>query len=144
MSFEFPLLDKTDCPILSPPASLANITLLPFQIEGLSWMVAQEKWRGGGILADDMGMGKTIQSIALVLKRGGRTLVVCPASLTTQWSRAFTEHAPGLRVVLYHGDSKFTIEAVEAGDVCITSYDTLASLMPESKCSLCHKKFKMN
>ena len=137
MSFEFPRLDTTNCPIVSPPSNLTNITLLPFQIEGCSWMIGQEKRCGGGILADDMGMGKTIQSIALILKRGGSTLVVCPATLTTQWLCAFTRYAPSLRVILYHGESKVTMEAVELCDVCITSYDTLASLMPQSKCSLC-------
>ncbi|GKY94032.1 hypothetical protein MPSEU_000369900 [Mayamaea pseudoterrestris] len=51
------------------PAGLAA-TLLPFQIEGLSWMYHQEvKCEGvkGGVLADEMGMGKTIQTIATML-----------------------------------------------------------------------------
>ena len=34
----------------------------------------------GGILADDMGMGKTLQTISLLLsRRCTPTLVVCPA-----------------------------------------------------------------
>jgi len=44
-------------------------TLLPFQVEGFSWMRHQEvegEMRGG-ILADEMGMGKTIQAIATIL-----------------------------------------------------------------------------
>lgn len=43
------------------PAGLTQ-KLLPFQLEGLNWMVEQERgpW-GGGMLADEMGMGKTIQ-----------------------------------------------------------------------------------
>jgi DNA repair protein RAD16 len=41
--------------------------LLPFQLESLAWMVAQEASpMRGGVLADEMGMGKTIQAIALV------------------------------------------------------------------------------
>lgn len=40
-------------------------TLLPFQRESLTWMVAQEHGMfRGGLLADEMGMGKTVQAIA--------------------------------------------------------------------------------
>lgn len=45
----------------APPELL--MTLLPYQKEFLAWAVKQE--RGdikGGILADEMGMGKTIQA----------------------------------------------------------------------------------
>jgi SNF2 family DNA or RNA helicase len=50
----------------TPPGLAAD--LLPFQVEGQSWMFAQEHtpYRGG-ILADEMGMGKTIQTIATIL-----------------------------------------------------------------------------
>ncbi|KAL3815259.1 hypothetical protein ACHAXA_002795, partial [Cyclostephanos tholiformis] len=52
-----------------------NATLLPFQLEGYNWMIhqetsASEEEKGGirgGILADEMGMGKTIQTIAMIL-----------------------------------------------------------------------------
>ena len=56
---------------LTPPPELL-MPLLPFQKEGLGWMVHQEDLgikdnSLGGILADEMGMGKTIQTIALLL-----------------------------------------------------------------------------
>ena len=52
---------------LEPPETLM-MPLLPFQKEGLGWMNNQEKSSSrGGILADEMGMGKTIQTIALLL-----------------------------------------------------------------------------
>ena len=44
--------------------------LLPFQREGVSWMYNQEinvKEVKGGILADEMGMGKTLQTITVIL-----------------------------------------------------------------------------
>ena len=34
------------------------LPLLPYQEEGHGWMLEQEKEHGGGILADEMGMGK--------------------------------------------------------------------------------------
>ncbi|GAW83872.1 DNA repair protein rhp16 [Plasmodium gonderi] len=42
--------------------------LLEYQKEGVSWMINQERSSiKGGILADEMGMGKTIQAITLIL-----------------------------------------------------------------------------
>lgn len=54
--------------IRKAPEGLAA-TLLPFQAEGVSWMYNQEHTEGvrGGILADEMGMGKTIQTITTIL-----------------------------------------------------------------------------
>ena len=57
------------------PAALVT-QLLPFQQEGLAWMCAQEgpdSPVAGGVLADEMGMGKTIQAIALMLQRSNDT-----------------------------------------------------------------------
>lgn len=46
---------------MEPPPELL-MDLLPFQKEFLAWAVAHEQSEiRGGILADEMGMGKTIQ-----------------------------------------------------------------------------------
>lgn len=60
--------------------------LLPYQREGAMHLAFGER----ALLADDMGLGKTIQAIAgceLLARRKGveRVLVVCPASLKTEW-----------------------------------------------------------
>ncbi|RHY13858.1 hypothetical protein DYB36_014001, partial [Aphanomyces astaci] len=83
---------KRDILPAGTPSPHLTASLLPYQQEGLAWykMKAQEasKYRGG-ILADEMGMGKTIQAIATMLENvkikqfhgmvmGGGTLIICP------------------------------------------------------------------
>jgi len=55
--------------IRAPPPGL-TATMLPFQVEGTSWMHHQEvnvPEARGGVLADEMGLGKTLQSIVTIL-----------------------------------------------------------------------------
>jgi hypothetical protein len=65
---------------------LLNVSLLPYQLDGIAFAASA----GRAILADDMGLGKTIQGIGtaeLLARWAGikRVLVVCPASLKSQW-----------------------------------------------------------
>ena len=61
-------LEREEIQPAEPPRGLVR-SLLPFQREGLAWMMGNEKTAvKGGILADEMGMGKTIQAVSLVLK----------------------------------------------------------------------------
>ena len=62
------LLVKEESPARLPTPAAMVTRLLPFQEEGLAWMQAREaSTTRGGVLADEMGMGKTIQTIALLM-----------------------------------------------------------------------------
>jgi len=85
-------LSKSAAEIRRDPAGhplrreLLSVELLPYQMDGIAFAVGA----GRVILADDMGLGKTIQGIgtAELLARWAeirRVLVICPASLKSQW-----------------------------------------------------------
>jgi SNF2 family DNA or RNA helicase len=82
--------------------------LKSFQLEGLNWMVKQEqtKWKGG-LLGDEMGMGKTIQAVSLIMSdfpAKTPTLVVVPPVALMQWQNEITDYTNGtLKVLVYHG-----------------------------------------
>lgn len=99
---------------------LLRTPLLPYQLDGIAFAVGA----GRAILADDMGLGKTIQGIgvAALLRREAairRVLVVCPATLKSQWRAEIARFSDlDSRLVLggaaerarqYAGDAFFTI-----------------------------------
>ena len=120
-------------PLLAQPAEITGAKLLPFQQEGFSWMIAQESNPStkGGILADEMGMGKTLQTIALIVAKRATvrpTLVVCPVAAVMQWYseiQKFTSSTELLSVHVYHGSQKISAEKLTQFDVVLTTYQTL-------------------
>ena len=58
-------LPQRALPRVAPPPNIA-LPLLPYQEEGFGWMLRRERESTGGILADEMGMGKTLQCVSLM------------------------------------------------------------------------------
>jgi SNF2 family DNA or RNA helicase len=98
-------------PVAVPQPDGLSLQLLPFQREGLDWLLKQEQQDrfSGGILADEMGMGKTIQTIALLLAepRGKPNLVIAPAVAMMQWKQEIETHTNnGLSVYLFYSSNR--------------------------------------
>ncbi|KAF4990996.1 hypothetical protein FGRMN_8117 [Fusarium graminum] len=112
--------------------------------------------RGGGILADDMGMGKSLSILALVMKtldngmewaeqknaehKGRKSLqhsrstlvVVSAALLVEEWMSEIKKHLQrGIKVVKYHGDrrpkSLDQLQDIANSDIVVTTYHTLTA-----------------
>lgn len=84
MSFRL-TLDKIalmqDCEL---DVDLRGNQLKAFQKVGVKFLEATD---GHGLLADQMGLGKTWQAIALMQLKGWRGVIICPASLKVNWAR---------------------------------------------------------
>ncbi|KAI0352754.1 hypothetical protein OH77DRAFT_756955 [Trametes cingulata] len=113
-------------------SSNLKVQLLPFQLESLYWMREQEKgvW-SGGMLADEMGMGKTIQMISLMVSDHGAkpNLVIAPTVAIMQWRNEIEMHTDGLlKTLVWHGASReSSVNELKKYDVVLTSYAVLES-----------------
>lgn len=110
----------------------------------------------GGILAEEMGLGKTVELLALIcnhrrqfsasevfdtysgttVKTSGATLIITPPSILDQWMNEIAVHAPGFRVKHYKGlppisaraeeHEEASVEHLMQYDVVLTTYGVLA------------------
>jgi SNF2 family DNA or RNA helicase len=70
-----------------------------------------------------MGLGKTVQTAAVLRERAARgpALIVAPASVVSNWARELARFVPSLRTRSWN-DDKAAHEGLGAGDVLLASY----------------------
>ena len=110
----------------------AGIELRPAQLEGAGLLCWLEKKHGLAILADDMGVGKTFQLLALIFSNppGGpekTTLLVVPAGAMTMW-KSNLDRFQDIKYVEYNNRDSLQVEQLGENDVVLTTY-TLISHM---------------
>lgn len=121
-------------PVELPEPEGMTISLLPFQKEGLNWLLKQEASKyNGGILADEMGMGKTIQTIALFMSDKDRKepiLVIAPTVAIMQWKNEINAHTGGrLSMLVFHGQNRTnSVAEILKHDVVLTTYALIGSV----------------
>lgn len=65
-----------------------GLTYKPFQREGIAKMQQALEAGWGFLLADDMGLGKSVQVLGLINEMGlARVLVLCPSTAVHNWAR---------------------------------------------------------
>lgn len=130
-SYELPINIKAD--------------LRQYQKDGVSWLAFLAKYQLHGILCDDMGLGKSLQTICIVgskhHERAARykatksvdsahlpSLIVCPPTLTGHWYHEIRKFTDELRPVQYVGNASQRASLrphLKQYDVVITSYEAV-------------------
>jgi DNA excision repair protein ERCC-6 len=143
--FRLPLRDQIDLHNRIPntpitenffaPSSLWN-RLFPYQRDGVRWLLGHFQTRRGGILGDEMGLGKSTQIIAFLAslfissKLDRPVLIISPATLLKQWVNEFHFWFPYMRILLLHSLISTPIRdilklAFNHGHVVISTYGYL-------------------
>ena len=106
-------------------------SLFRYQETGVRWLTYMAEGKCGCILADSMGLGKTLQVILTIgylkEKKGElHTLVVAPLSLLENWRREIEKFFPSLSTFVQHGSNRrsYYKELLDY-DVIITSYGSV-------------------
>ncbi|KAI1802182.1 PHD/FYVE-zinc-finger like domain-containing protein [Daldinia bambusicola] len=101
---------QTSCELKSqPPGLKEGRILMPYQMEGVNWLLYNFHQQQNVILADEMGLGKTIQIVSFISSlvqdqpKCWPFLIVVPNATCPNWRRELKDWSPGLRVVTYHG-----------------------------------------
>lgn len=111
--------------------NLLDVEPYAYQKVGIEWLIAQrDQGASGVLLADVMGLGKTLQAIGLIaheIESGRRNnLVLCPGTLTENWRREVSRFAPNLLLYLHKGSSRTGLaKRLREHDVVISTYDVL-------------------
>jgi hypothetical protein len=93
--------------------------LKPFQRAGVRYLLEQRR----SFLADEQGLGKTVEALATIEADGAYpTIVVCPASLKLNWMREIERWLPSRSAQMLEGNQG----AVAPADITVVNYDIVA------------------
>jgi len=135
------LTDKASIAARPTPPDFKG-TLRPYQERGYAWLRFLTDLGMGACLADDMGLGKSAQTIALLLdERSGAVtkaaepvLIICPTSVVGNWQRELARFAPSLSVLPHYGADRLRGDDLQdearSHDVLLTSYALLVRDLP--------------
>ena len=109
--------------------STLQADLREYQITGFKYLSRLARWGIGACLADDMGVGKTVQAITLLLELAplGPVLVVAPTSVCFIWLEELAKFAPALNVHVLNkvAERQTLVGSLDKMDVLICSYGLL-------------------
>ncbi|PAA88723.1 hypothetical protein BOX15_Mlig019797g3, partial [Macrostomum lignano] len=118
-------------------------SLFPYQRVAVRWLRELHSQGVGGIMGDQMGLGKTVQMIALLAglsyshnrlggPRLGPVLIACPGTVLQQWLGELRQWYPRFRVAILHSTgsgyskpAKLVHSIANHPGILLTTYNTL-------------------
>lgn len=124
---------------------MATLTITPHehQQKGITWMLAKELTETikGGILADEVGLGKTIQSIGIICKNPvPNTLILVPKSLVNQWHYEINKFSSNIKVHICEDKQVPSLDPTQV-NVVISSITQIYGRFPKG--SAMGEKYKL-
>lgn len=111
------------------PGVLAIPNARPYQNHGVAWLIAHLKADRGALLADDMGLGKSMQTLKTWSNLGKPQLLIsCPASVRNSWAKEVRKWYYGEPQVITSG--KEAASADPDWPITISSYSLVEKLPP--------------
>ncbi|TLS27138.1 hypothetical protein PpBr36_04611 [Pyricularia pennisetigena] len=117
-----------------------NTPLFNHQLVGVHFMLGKEfspLGPYGGILADQMGLGKTVQMLACMAQNqgDGPTLIVAPAAAIEQWKSELKRHCTFATRIWQYSDKNANQdpETLKEEKVVIASYQAIAQAFPSDE-----------
>jgi SWI/SNF-related matrix-associated actin-dependent regulator of chromatin subfamily A-like protein 1 len=104
--------------------------LKPFQRAGVSYLLERRR----AFLADEQGLGKTIEALAAIEAAGAYpAVVVCPASLKLNWLRELERWLPqrSAHAISGNGNGGDASTEAPAVDITVVNYDIVAARLEE-------------
>jgi len=97
--------------------------LHPFQRAGVRYALERRRT----FIADEQGLGKTVQALAAIEADGAfPTVVICPASMKLTWERETHHWLPERSVVVLDGRTEASwTEAAQKAEILVLNYDIL-------------------
>ena len=96
--------------------------LMPFQKAGVKYALTTKRC----FIADEMGLGKTVQALACIHAINAYpSVIVCPASLKTNWAREARKWLPPEKVIQQISGSKPAGSSLLWTDIWVINYDIL-------------------
>jgi SNF2 family DNA or RNA helicase len=119
--------------------------LYPHQQEAIKWIKGteeqprlHEQQPRGGILAHEMGLGKTITMLTYMSTHGGLNLVICPKSVLTNWLHEATSKGFYAKdhIFVYYGLNRKSVTLEAHVQLVLTTFDIVRTESAFKKTSL--------
>ena len=104
-----------------------NGELYNFQLKGVEFFIRNN---GRAILADECGVGKSVQALAYVAhEKLSKVLIICPASVKYAWESEIKKWIDSSSFVI-NSKTKLTEEIINSYNIFVINYDLLLKFFP--------------